>query len=483
MARLNVAAPAAVVRNHEGVIAKDPGPEQSLYRLVSTCMLWEDSFYVDGKTVAQQIADLVPKCRPEFVAAVAYHARTHLNLRHAPLLVVREMVRHEKFKPIVAPLLRDVIQRPDEITEFMAIYWGGATRSSPIARQVKLGLGAAFNKFSEHQLAKWDNKEPGTIRLRDVMFMVHPKPLDGKAGRNAAWRREHLKDDRALTLSGKEVLFNTLAQDDLPTANTWEAQLSAGADKKATFEGMMLDGSLGALAFLRNLRNMKEAGVDKDIIRAYSEKVDITRVLPYRFISAARAVPTYEDILEPMMFRAVAGMPKLPGKTAVLLDISPSMNNSLSEPPKAAARRAAMLRAGKSVLPAMTRRDAALGLGILCRELCEEADFYAVSNDCVQAAPRRGFALGDALYAATPSNGTKLGYAVSKINLLDYDRVIMLTDEESQDPVPKSKAGKAYMINVATGVYGVGFHNWVSISGFSEAVLAWVLAFEQGTQG
>jgi 60 kDa SS-A/Ro ribonucleoprotein len=453
MSRVNVKA-SPVLRKRSQAEA-----EKQLMRLLATCMLWEDGFSLDGQTIADLLIELVPQCRPAFVAAAAVYTRSTANLRHAPLLVVREMLCHAEHRALVGKLLPDVIQRPDEIAEFVALYWSNSDNKHMLPKQAKIGLAAAFNKFSEHSLSKWD--KAGAVRLRDVLFLVHAKPVDGKSGRTAAWRKERLAKGGLSALGEKEALFNKIAQDELVMPDTHEKLLSAGADPKATWEALMLSKELGALAFLRNLRNMDKVGVDRGLIKQYSQEIRLDRILPYRYIAAARVVPQYEDILEGMMFRSLEGQTKVPGRTAVLLDISPSMQKVLSE---------------KSD---MTRRDAALGLGILCREVFEDVACFAVSNDCVETAPRRGFALGEALYAATPSNGTKLGYAVRKVNAMGFDRVIMLTDEESQDTVPLATAPKAYMVNVASNRRGVGFGSWVSISGFSEAVLDYILLLEK----
>ena len=82
--------------------------------------------YEDGVAIADRIKALVPKVAPERVAALAIEAREVMKLRHAPLLVVREMARHEKHRVLVADTLAQVIQRPDEMTELLAIYWADA---------------------------------------------------------------------------------------------------------------------------------------------------------------------------------------------------------------------------------------------------------------------------------------------------------------------------------------------------------------------
>src|SRR5215468_111663 len=97
-------------RTHEGAKARAFTPEQQLRRALMNCMLWEDQFYEDGVAIAERIGALVPKVKAETVAAMAIEAREQMNLRHAPLLVVREMARHETHRGLVAATLERVIQ-------------------------------------------------------------------------------------------------------------------------------------------------------------------------------------------------------------------------------------------------------------------------------------------------------------------------------------------------------------------------------------
>src|ERR1700752_1459510 len=81
-------------RTHEGAPAARITDEQALRRSVLACMLWEDEFYESGISIAARTRELVPKVAAEKVAALAVEARTAMKLRHAPLLLVREMARH-----------------------------------------------------------------------------------------------------------------------------------------------------------------------------------------------------------------------------------------------------------------------------------------------------------------------------------------------------------------------------------------------------
>jgi TROVE domain. len=111
------------VQTHEGAKGRAFTPEQQLRRALMNCMLWEDQFYEDGVSIADRIKALVPLVKAETVAALAIEAREGMKLRHAPLLIVREMARHETHRALVADTLERIIQRPDELSEFLAIYW------------------------------------------------------------------------------------------------------------------------------------------------------------------------------------------------------------------------------------------------------------------------------------------------------------------------------------------------------------------------
>src|SRR5258708_27948882 len=141
-------------RTHEGAPAAIITPEQALRRSVLACMLWENEFYENGVAIAGRIRELVPNVAAEKVAALAVEARTAMKLRHAPLLLVREMARHATHRNLVAETLVRVIQRADELSEFAAIYWADGRR--PLSAQIKKGLAAAFTSFDEYALAKYD---------------------------------------------------------------------------------------------------------------------------------------------------------------------------------------------------------------------------------------------------------------------------------------------------------------------------------------
>lgn len=418
------------IRTHEGGIAKHINPELQLRRSVMACMLWESEFYEDGKSIAARIKDLIAQVPPIKVAAIAVEAREKMKLRHVPLLIVREMARLASHRSLVAETLARVIQRPDELSEFVSIYF--KDKRQPLSAQVKRGLALAFQKFDAYSLAKYNRD--GAIKLRDVLFMCHAKPKD--EAQAELW---------------KQLIGNTLA-----TPDTWEVALSSGADKKEAWTRLLAEGKLGALALLRNLRNMDAAGIGRDQIKDALRSMKTESVLPFRFIAAARFAPQLEPDLESSMFKCIADREKFKGSTILMVDVSGSMDAPIS---------------GKSDLQ---RVDAACGLAMLLRETCDDIQIVTFSNEAVRVPARRGFALRDVIVKSQDHGGTYLGRAVASVNAkMSADRIIVITDEQSHDSVP-DPTGKAYLINVASSKNGVGYGAWTHIDGWSEAVLDFI---------
>src|SRR6476646_225680 len=202
MAKMDVWQRMFPVRTHEGAVAQRVDVKRELRRTVLTCLLWEDTFYEKGNDIAKRIAELVTRNQAEDVAALAREARDTMQLRHVPLFLTRELARRKGAGPLVAETLEHVIQRADELGEFVALYW--KVRKEPLSAGVKRGLAKAFTKFDAYQLAKYNRQS--MVKLRDVLFLCHAKPKNAEQAET--W---------------KKLVENTLESPD-----TWEVALSAG---------------------------------------------------------------------------------------------------------------------------------------------------------------------------------------------------------------------------------------------------------------
>lgn len=436
MARTNRPAPA--IHTHEGAKAKRIDAAAQLRRSVMSCFLWENEFYEDGVLISDRINALVPQVHPQEVLTIAKDARSIGKIRHAPLMLAASLCKHHG-GGLAAKAVELVVERADELAEIVSLMCringvGPDKAKKVMGNAMKRGLAAAFQKFDAYQLAKYDRE--GAIRLRDVLFMCHAKPKNALQADN--WRQ---------LIDGK-----------LAAPDTWEVGLSGGGDKRETFDRLLRENKLGYLALLRNLRNMVNAGVDLDLI---SEKIlarkGADRVLPFRFIAAALAVPQLERVLDQALLASISEMPRLDGKTIILVDVSGSMNGRLSD---------------KSDL---TRMDAAAALASIWPG---EARVLSFSYHTVEVPHRRGMAGVDAIRNSQHHGGTDIRGAVQIANLHPHDRLIVITDEQSHTTVPAPVAKKAYMINVASAKNGVGYHEWTHIDGFSESVLRFIHMME-----
>jgi len=451
MAKLNTKP--ETLRTHEGGVAKHINPEQQLRRTVLACMLWENTFYEDGESIAERISNTANQVNTDTLFNIAVEAREKSKLRHVPLLLARLMANNSKHKHRTAELLTRIIQRPDEITEFLAIYW--KDKRQPLSNQAKKGLAKAFEKFNEYQFAKYDRD--GKIKLKDALRLCHPKP--------------HNEERKNLY---KKILERTLT-----TPDTWEVALSTGKGKKETWERLITENKLGGLALLRNLRNMQASGVSDDIIKHGLDSMDATRVLPFRFLSAAKYAPKFEVELESAMFRSLSNQEKLVGKTIIIVDVSGSMHGQLSSKTE------------------LSRLDAAKAMTILFREASNEVNIYCTAgNDGTMIhkteliPSRHGFALGEKIHESFNKLG---GGGIFLKQVMDYtyekennaDRVIVITDEQDCDrkcnPSTAHAYGKRnYLINISSEKNGIGYGiNWLNITGFSESIVNYIIEYEK----
>jgi hypothetical protein len=435
--------------------AKQPS-EANLRRLVMTCLLWEDNFYVDGQTIVEQIKELIPQVDPNIVADMAIEARYTQKLRHVPLMLVRELARQGY---PVAPVLAKVCKRPDEITEFLSIYWADNKGKKSLPAQVKLGLATAFNNYGEYSMAKWQGKTK-EVKLRDALRLVHPKPKD----------------------LAQSILFKKLKEGELATPDTWEVGLSAAkseSDKKAVWEHLINEEKLPALAFMKNIRNMEQVNVSRKLIQNAFANCHPDMLLPIDFLRAYDNSKEWGREIEDLMFRCAAQWPRLDGHTVFVVDTSGSMMEKLNNNTD------------------YTRMDIAASLSVLAAECCDHISVYATAgNDSrvIHATQKiqnvRGFALRDKILEARNKLG---GGGIFTRQVCEYlrehepeqpDRVIIFSDSQDCDrynSVPKPYGKKNYIIDVSSHKHGINYRGlWTAeLSAWSDGFLRYIAEYER----
>lgn len=434
-----------------GVYAAKQSAYNLLRRNVLSCLLWEDLAYQGGKDTADSIWNLVPDVAPHLVAELAIEARTKQHLRHVPLWIACRMASLDSHKHLVGNLLPQIILRPDELTEFVALYWKDGR--TPLSGQVKKGLARSFDRFSEYQFAKYDRNT--TIKLRDVMFMVHPNP------------------------KGKDALFKCIAERTLATPDTWEVELSAYGNNAASWERLITENKLGGLAFLRNLRNMTQAGVPRNIIIKGLEQLNTSRLVPLNFYTAAQHAPEFAKQLEEGMCKVVNAQLHLPGYTVLVVDVSGSMGKLLSRP------------------GTTTRLDVAKALASVASVACEDVAIYATAGDDykrIHATKKVSNLEGFAVAAGVNHKGIGKGGIFTR-QALEFirdaergnkvDRIIVFSDSQDCDypgkrvPAPFGKYN--YICDVSAHSRGIAYDGvWTAeISGWSDNFLTYIQEMER----
>lgn len=326
------------VTNYEGAKSIKLSPEMELYSAVVTAGLG-NKFYTSEEERISRIRALICQTDPEFVAKLAVYARTKMNLRSIPLVLITELAKIHQGDSLVSSTVTSVIQRADEITELLACYTLANERTrykklNKLSKQIQKGLGNSFNRFDAYQFAKYDRQTE--ITLKDALFLVRPKA----------------KND------SQQAIFDKIAEEKLEVPYTWEVELSQTGQKgfssvdekvnafRSKWEDLLASNRLGYMALLRNIRNILEAGVRAEFIeiagnRIRSEQeVSRSRQLPFRFLSAYREVQKVEneytsyflDCLEEAVGYSISNLKGFGLYTKILIacDVSSSMYYQLS---------------------------------------------------------------------------------------------------------------------------------------------------------
>lgn len=333
--------------NHEGALAFKLDPLTELYLKAASTLVGEPKFYTSAKESDRDLlsaVEKVAKIDPEFILQLAVYCREQLHLRSVPLMLIAEFANNVNCVGKVPNARRYVsrcIQRADELTELIAYQF---SRNDIIPRSktklpmlIRFGVKDAFPGFDAYQLAKYDNDEKA-VKMRDSMFLTHPKPMVGD------------KEQAAV--------FEKLASKTLESPETWEVMRSTGqmtwhdVVNKVFYKNGRVN---NYMAILRNLRNCLQS---KDVTaedigllcKMISDKnaVLYSKQLPFRFFAAYRElykasdgnftpagalmVTELMDAIETAVIYSVDNFPKLSGSsTLIACDVSGSMEKEISK--------------------------------------------------------------------------------------------------------------------------------------------------------
>lgn len=383
--------------NKEGHVAYAMTDKAKLVTQVLCSFFNEARFYGDNSKDMAQTIQRVIKQDADFVSRLAVFARREFNMRSVSHVLTAYLAHAPEGKPYTRKTINGITVRGDDVTELMSFYL--TTFGKPIPNSMRKGINDALTRFDEYTLAKYKGEGKG-VKMRDLAILCHPAPKSEE----------------------QSAMFKRLLEGTLATPVTWETQLSANGNNKATWEKLIDSGKLPYMASLRNLRsiiNAKPANIEKVWRHIENpEAVRLSRQLPFRFLSAYMQIGDIAgsrglDALENAVDAAVSNLPTLPGTTVIAVDVSGSMSSRVSAKSDVCCNEIGMM------------------LGLIANRMCENSLFYTFNTTIKKYAhSRRAGILETCVRDSACGGGTNmdLPFDVMIKNQIKADRIIIISD-------------------------------------------------------
>lgn len=338
--------------------------------LVSTVLttFLQNGYYEKESETVNRILDKLKKVDPLFAAKLAIYARNEGNLRSVTHLISAAIAKEVSGSEWGKRFYNRIVVRPDDMSEIVSAY---ATLNkmdlksiNKIPNSIKKGFKVALESLDAYQIDKYKMKKRN-VTLVDLVRLFHPHATQKNA---EAYKR---------LIEGKSL-------EGLYTSKVLEKEMTkAGQITKAASEEEKVEAKREAIAsvldnvkgmpimnLLRNLRNIILYAPDKvDDACAQlciQNKIVNSRLLPFRFATAYEEIEkmtysaselkedasskiTFEsdvktqvvdratfnslkakvlDAIEDALELSCLNIPKLAGKTAILVDDSGSMRGN-----------------------------------------------------------------------------------------------------------------------------------------------------------
>lgn len=370
------------VINHMGAPAFAHTPEVELISILLNSMV-QDTYYTSTDKTLQRVKELLGSVDPLTAAKIAVYARNEFGMRSISHVVAAELAKYASGQPWAKGFYDSIVRRTDDMMEIIAYYYSVNGKGASLPKALVGGFKRAFDRMDAYKLAKY--KFTGKdVNLIDVVKLVNPAPSDSvpdvevdkaayieQAQNKANWALSKKLKENAATWSDKVARakktrkstvaihpLEALLLNLLPPAETWETKISAAGQegsakdvataKAEAWEELLASKRIGALALVRNLRNIiqqapAQVPVACELLR--NERFITTKqlIFPFQFLSAYAEIEklkkggaTFESenknvnavlaALEVAVTHSVKNLPTLMGRTLILSDNSGSMH-------------------------------------------------------------------------------------------------------------------------------------------------------------
>lgn len=461
-----------------GKVAAKEDNFHKLKRLIQLAVIGEERYYSEGKDITDDIiylSEKVAKEKPDSLMELLNFTRLEIGLRHSPLFTLLGIL---KTNPQLLKKLDDkFFLRPSDLMDIIALYYQYNTNTKTLPKQLKKAIEQALNQYDLYQFSKYGrHKKNLQINLVDVFNLVHPKPITKK----------------------QKKLFRKVIQQDLPVPETWEHLLSnSQLTKKEAWEHLLKTKKLPSLAFIRNIRNMLKAEVDKSYIKGYIDFININRIFPAQILSAVVSIDDLEIRKSLLNKLKKFSNPILKGKSLIVLDISGSMGT---------------FSLNKDFLKSYAFRAVSVMLSIILNS--EEIDIVLTSGDDYGKKHKSIFLknkekemllngeIESFLKLVDFYQEGELGWGgiftkqalswIKKQNKGIFDRAVVISDSQDMDYNEKSntlpKIAKYQYINNIAAYKNVGYYNtvndekdgiWEEITTYSSKLIDFIILNEK----
>ena len=260
-----------------------------------------------------QLAEQLASEDPVFLLRLTAYARRECALRSVSHLLAAVTGRHAPAYAKAA--IRAAARRPDDLCGILSDY--KRIYGKPFPNALRKGLAETFRTFDADSLARYRGGR-GSVTLRDLVRICHPAPEN----------------------EVQEKLFRRIARGELAAPFSWQTELSARGNTREVWDELIRSGELGYFDMLRNLRSMFRTGADVGPVLAVLSdpaRAKEAELFPYRIYSAYLALKREgfltaeaEQALEKAAMASVAGLPRIPGRTLIVVDVSGSMREKVS---------------------------------------------------------------------------------------------------------------------------------------------------------